>query len=319
MNNYINGNYFVFYDQDSGLLIKRAKRAGEDLKAEFPDSIDLKVSNKCNIGCAFCHESSTPKGKLFDFSKTTEILSQLPSAPIEIAIGGGDVLENPEEIGKLIAWLKERGHRPRITVNWKSLEKLSKEKKNLLGSVDGIGISIDHLPELTKEFPWDTESSIYYTILNMVDSKELRISIRRKFVIHIIAGIFPINQLAELLSVCGRDNMAVLILGYKSFGRGKIAPPGIEKLEEFERTIKQLLYKWRCEISGTIGFDNLALEQLHIKDSLTDFEWNQLYMGEEGKHSMYIDAVEGKFARTSMSDSRVSWDSVGLIDYFKSL
>ena len=68
-----------------------------------------------------------------------------------------------------------------------------------------------------------------------------------------------------------------------------------------------------------IAFDNLALEQLDIKSALTDSEWNTFYLGDECSHSMYIDAVEGKFARTSRSEDRVSWDSIRLLDYFKSL
>ena len=42
-------------------------------------------------------------------------------------------------------------------------------------------------------------------------------------------------------------------------------------------------------------------------------------MGNEGSCSMYIDAVEGKFARTSRDSNRVDWDSINLIDFFKSL
>ena len=60
---YLNGNYVVYWKGDT--LIKRALRVGEDLISEFPDSIDLKVTNKCSWGCDFCHESSNPGGKCF--------------------------------------------------------------------------------------------------------------------------------------------------------------------------------------------------------------------------------------------------------------
>ena len=73
------------------------------------------------------------------------------------------------------------------------------------------------------------------------------------------------------------------------------------------------------DYSYTIGFDNLAIEQLRIKEFLPEDEWENLYMGDEGQHSMYIDAVRGEFARTSRSEERTSWDDVGLIDFFNSL
>lgn len=96
-------------------------------------------------------------------------------------------------------------------------------------------------------------------------------------------------------------------------------------MSDFKDKIKQQIYKERTKCydafyqGKTLGFDNLALEQLDIKSSLTDQEWNYMYMGNEGTHSMYIDAVKGEFARTSRSEERVSWDSIGLLDYFKSL
>ena len=51
---YINGNYFVMSRRD-GSKVKRALRFDEDLCADFPDSIDLKITNACSIGCKYCH------------------------------------------------------------------------------------------------------------------------------------------------------------------------------------------------------------------------------------------------------------------------
>ena len=48
---YLNGNYIVYFDGYT--LHKKALRAGEKLISEFPDSIDLKISNRCKSGCPF--------------------------------------------------------------------------------------------------------------------------------------------------------------------------------------------------------------------------------------------------------------------------
>lgn len=314
--NYINGNYIVIVSP-SGKLTKRAFRAGEELKAAFPDSIDLKISNRCKIGCPFCHESSIPGGKIFDFDKTIEILSQLPKEPIEIAIGGGDVLETPKETGRLICWLNEHGYKPRITINWNSIKDFPELQS--ITPVDALGISIQDLPEL-KKTSWDVEESLAATFDIESGNPSNRLTEEIKIVFHIIAGVFPPDKLEKLFETCSYDRTAILVLGYKRFGRGKHTGPSDEKILEFEQAVKQLIYKNRTRfLNNVIGFDNLALEQLHIKDSLTNFEWNSLYMGEEGRHSMYIDAVNGEFAKTSRSEDRVSWDSIGLLDYFKSL
>ena len=61
---YLNGNYVVHWK--GHVQEKRALRVGEELISEFPDSIDLKITNKCPWACPYCHESSTPNGKSFD-------------------------------------------------------------------------------------------------------------------------------------------------------------------------------------------------------------------------------------------------------------
>ena len=323
MKSYKNGNYIV-YQTGEGDMIKRACRFGEDLVADFPDSIDLKISNRCSWGCTFCHESSTPQGKIFDLEKTMEILSQLPKVPIEIAIGGGNVLDSPEETLKLVNLLNEEGYRTRVTVNIKDLNTCSEESKKIIKSVGGVGVSLDSLPVLYDDNPFGP--SLRKTFVNLLDEKldesfwisEYRL---QTYVAHIIAGVFPSSQLEELFESA---DMPILILGYKQWGRAKNTELP-EDIKEFERIVKRNIYKQRLRNTNnlskgrTIGFDNLALEQLDIKSSLTDYEWNSLYMGDEGSHSMYIDAVNGEYARTSRSKDRVSWDSIGLLDYFRSL
>ena len=315
-NIYLNGNYIVRW---KGLnLEKRCLRLGEDFISEFPDSIDLKITNKCPWNCPYCHESSTIDGESFDLEKTKSILSQLPQLPIEIAIGGGDVLDAPG-ITDLIDWLNSRGNRTRVTVNVQDILKRRKEVKKLK-DVGAIGISIDNLnfklqndtleyPSLRSTF-WPSATIFGYD------------SPTATCVIHIIAGIFPVDQLDTLFEV---SEYPILVLGYKQWGRAKDSNLPEHSIQKFREKLISIINKVRLEDytsyirSKTIGFDNLAIEQLRIKEFLPEDEWENLYMGDEGQHSMYIDAVRGEFARTSRSEERTSWDDVGLIDFFNSL
>lgn len=293
---YKNGNYCVEFDGET--KIYRAFRRNEELISDFPDSIDLKVSGRCRIGCPWCHESSTMEGKIFDYNKTINILSQLPEYPIEIAIGGGDVLENPEEIMELIRWLNNKNYKPRLTVNIKSLtQNITVEQETLLKLVHTIGISINSYKELDNFFKNILQGSIKNIILD------------KRLVFHVIAGLFPPEDMESVLKIGGK----LLILGYKQFGRAEGT-----KIPDLSPTISVIPELLKRPI-GTIGFDNLAIEQLGIKGMIDKKTWESYFMGEEGSHSMYIDAVEGKFAKTSRSHERVSWDEVGLIEYFKSL
>ena len=315
---YINNNYLVSMKYDK--LTKRAFRVGEDLIGEFPDSIDLKITNKCKHGCLYCHEDSCPNGDSFDFKKTTEILSQLPNKPIEVAIGGGNVLEIPEKLAELLVWCNKKEFRTRLTINIKDINKLYEIGyydcsllEKILFIPDAIGVSINSISSDCIKYNIDPyrfgRSQLDYNILGDINSKFYT-------VYHIIAGVFPYNDLNTLIT---ETNYPVLILGYKQWGRAKDKdlPPDLEK---FEKEIKRIIYNFRAYGQRkALCFDNLALEQLHIKDALSPQELEDYYMGNEGTCSMYIDAVKGEFARTSRDADRVSWDSIGLLDFFKSL
>ena len=44
----------------------------EPFKAEFPNNIDLNISNRCKIGCKFCYQNCTLNGKDADIKKFIE-------------------------------------------------------------------------------------------------------------------------------------------------------------------------------------------------------------------------------------------------------
>lgn len=329
---YINGNYCVAASQYSFTRVKRALRSGEDFKAEFPDSIDLKITNICRVGCPFCHESSTPGGGSFDLEKTKALLTTLPRVGIELAIGGGDVLEIPKETLALIKWAKEWGFKPRITVNLKSIEKnldslkqeqeyylaerfdkkppgtkpLDTSRYEILSEVEALGVSIDKYYD-------ETQSSSIFEFIPIASHSP---------VFHIIAGEFPPPDLEAMWNRSGTYER-ILILGYKDFGRATGRPPKYD-LGKWSESLKRLIWKSRSSQSTfqpIVAFDNLALDQLGIREALTSEEWGSRYFGDEFSGSMYIDAVSGTFSPTSRSpfSEREPWGNYedNIVKYFK--
>ena len=320
---YLNGNYLVKYDYYSRSLIKRGLRFNEPFLPDFPDSIDLKITNKCEWGCPWCHESSNKNGKSFSLKRTKKILSELPEIPIEIAIGGGNVLDIPEETLELVKWLMSRNNQPRITINYKDIKKHWNETNgpcfDLVREIQNMGISLDSAPVGVNQydsFSAEYKESKYWspTFASNTIGNGGGYS-----VFHIIAGLFPPNDIITLRK--NFRNYPILILGFKQWGRAKNSELPIKKLKETEKIVEDIISNPRYETSGfnVLGFDNLALEQLHIKEKLPKEIWNRLYFGDEGTHSMYVDAVNEKFAVTSRSADRVSWNDIGLIDYFKKI
>lgn len=320
---YINGNYIVKISKD-GTKVYTALRNGEDFNPEFPDSIDLKITGRCDIGCKYCHESSTPGGKELDVDRTKKMLDELPDYPIEIAIGGGDILTCPDKLKDLVLWLKHKKCATVAgTINLKSLMKsygthLQDEQEELLREFDSIGISIDKVPTLEEQ----------NYIARMT-------SVATVIVYHVILGIISPEDLSTLLTNAGPYSSRILVLGYKSFGRGltfgnPLTPELIERYrkivlsEEVRNSLKWLKNNTKGLVkptispqwSGCIGFDNLAIQQLSLKDLIPEQLWEILYLGDEFTNTMYVDAVEETFAPTSRSNNRVSWNDMGLLQYF---
>ena len=276
---YKNGNAMVSLFADGTRIINTED---DEFNFEVPLSIDLKVTNRCNKGCAMCHEDSNPNGKHAQFS-IFKFLESWGSGK-EVAIGGGSVTCYPyfEELLHLIKALglfaNVTFHQDELLENFEAIKRYQEE-----GLIHGIGVSYSH------------EDDKLFGLLNTLDN----------VVIHVIAGLIRSVDLMYLQRVTYKPKL--LILGYKTFRRGNILYG--EKHDIIEENIEEL----RLSMSWLLGkhspfvavsFDNLALEQLNVKAYVPKKLWDLYYQGDEGTCSMYIDAVEGQYAVNSTSTIR---------------
>jgi len=117
-------------------------------------------------------------------------------------------------------------------------------------------------------------------------------------IIHVINGIVTEEQIKAMYD----QDIKMLILGYKMVGRGIdwYAEEGYKILD------KQIWLKKNLpEISNhfaIISFDNLAVEQLEVKNLVNEKTYNERFLGEDGSISFYINLVDGYFAKNSLSD-----------------
>jgi hypothetical protein len=266
-----------------------------------PESIDVKITNYCDMGCQYCHEQSTTDGKESNIKTLLDILKPLPQG-VELAIGGGNPLSHTN-LDYFLSVCKDRGHIVNLTVNqghlktyFPLIERYIKEDL-----IKGIGISlINNNYKYVKEIKKLTTNVVY----------------------HIINGLNNVNVIDELISlekeIGGQpNNCKILILGYKNFGFG------INYLTDNDSKIKESFYQWNIYLSQylnkcTLSFDNLAIEQLNIKRFFTQEGWDKFYMGNDFSFTMYIDAVKEEFSPTSRTlEKRKSFDEINLLEYFQ--
>ena len=100
----------------------------------------------------------------------------------------------------------------------------------------------------------------------------------------------------------------VLVLGYKRKGRGRnIIPGNVFGIEEIYDLFK------------IVSFDNLGIEQTNIKDKVSEQEWEQSFMGEEGTASFFIDTVEEKFYKSSLEEDGEDINNLSVIEMFNNI
>lgn len=268
---YKNGNYTVAIYND-GTKIRETNE--DEFISSFPECIDLKITNKCDMGCAYCHEDSNNQGKHGDVLNSQFINTLKPFT--ELALGGGNVLTHPNLI-EFLQILKSKNIIANITVNQQHFIQEKDTIKYLVDNnlIKGLGISLiaptDEFINIIKQYP--------------------------NAVIHVINGIVTLDDLQKLYD----NNLKLLILGYKEFRRGENYYSN--KVEE----LKQITYDNICDvIKGfkVVSFDNLAIRQLKLRRIFTNKDWSEFYMGDDGQFTMYIDLVNKKFAQNSTSKIR---------------
>lgn len=274
---YRNGNYMVSINLKDGTKI-RANNL-DHFTPDFPESMDLKITDYCDMNCPMCHENSSIRGKHGRIMELEFIDKLHPGT--ELAIGGGNPLEHPDILPFLVK-CKKLNLIPSMTVNQKHFEDNLEILKHMVENnlIYGLGISLtsptDKFIEKLADFP--------------------------NAVIHVIAGLVSIRDLEKL----SNKGLKILILGYKQFSRGKTLFDINSHVITDE--IRDLSYKLPTIIKEgwfeVVSFDNLAIQQLEPRRILTKEQYDEFYMGDDGFATMYVDAVKEEFARSSTSTDR---------------
>lgn len=269
---YKNGNYNVAIFED-GTKIRFNDL--DNLKPDFPESMDMKISNYCPFNCPMCHEKSSTNGKYGNILNNNFIKTIHENT--ELALGGGAVTFHPD----LIPFLNELKQQKIITSITINQQEWDKEKIGYLIDnklIYGLGVSFV-----------DMNDKIWDEILSYPNS-----------VVHLIAGYHS----KEVFEYFANRNTKILILGYKTYGRGinyyeNNSENILKNIQDLKEILPELFNK--CKV---VSFDNLSIKQLDIRNTIGEEKWKEFYMGDDGAFTMYVDMVENKFARNSTSEER---------------
>lgn len=288
LHEYTNGNYTVkLYDDGTKERIYET-----DPIPVYPESMDLKITDYCDARCNFCHENSTVKGLHGNHDFIVNLLTDLPNGT-EIAIGGGNPLSFPS-FPQLVNTLSNKNLICNVTVNSVHIRVNRNRLMDYMENKVIRGLGISYFPSMHDECAYMANNS-------------------SNVVFHVIMGVHTVDDLKRIVATVNKPK--VLLLGYKQHGRGrKYYSPTVEKnLRKWYTHLHEFFQNENC----TISFDNLGISQMNLKRFFTTDNWNRFYMGDDGKYTMYIDAVKQQYAVSSTSVERFDVNNRSISQIFQ--
>ena len=248
----------------------------DDFRFDFAESCDIQISQCCDNGCEWCYYGCSPTGKHGKLTGWKFFETMHPYTEIAINLQ----LPVPDDIFSFLWEMHSKKVIVNVTVNQNhfmrsDIRKFLREAISD-GLIKGVGISLTDPTQ--KDF------------IDMVKQYP-------NTVIHVIAGITPLKDIRYLMG----HGLKLLILGYKKLERGEkyynhSSALVDDNIKQFETGLDEIIDGFKV-----VSFDNLAIEQLHLKDKLSEKEWETFYGGDDGTVTFFIDLVKGVFARSSLS------------------
>jgi organic radical activating enzyme len=263
------GDVWTLYTKGGGNRVSFVFGEGgvASFKPTTPFLVDLKITDYCEAGCEFCYQNSTRDGK--HAKNVNSYLYRMGDAGVfEVAIGGGEPTTHPDFLNIL-----ETARWCGITPNFST--------KSL--KVDDKAI------ELCGAFAYSVTSG--YDAIKAVQ----KYADTKKLVFQIVPGVISSRVLEELLIIAANACIPVTLLGYKQVGRAKKPSTTEEGWLDVVKMVKE--NHWM-----ELGIDTTLAAR--YMDKLAEFDERTFHV-EEGKYSMYIDAVTGMCGPSSYQKDKL--------------
>ena len=275
--------YWTLFSRSSGNKIRFSfdDLSYAPVRSSEPELVDLKITDYCIEGCAYCYQDSTPDGKHASFNAISNILYNLASEEVlEIAYGGGEPTDHPD-FAKIIAQTKYYKITPNFTT--KSLRWLKEPwAKQVLDDVGGFAYSVNNHKQIPK----------FVEAMNKVGYP----TYPQRLYIHYVLGSTPMSEYKRILEAAYAAKVQVTLLGYKTTGRG-----GAFTEFPHENWLSYIKEMRAAKKYIRIGIDTAIVQQYGRTIQLEGIS-ECLYHTQEGKFSCYIDAVTNRIAPSSYSD-----------------
>lgn len=236
-----------------------------------PELLDVKLTDVCSVGCAFCYQDSRPDRRHARLEDVALIAAEAGrSGVFEVALGGGEVSEYPH-FHEALHLFRVAGVVPNFTT--RRMRWLALEWSDLRELVGGVAVSVGSAAEVR--------------LLNrLIPTTERRPG---QLVAQVVMGTVERAELRVLLGEAGEAQIRVTLLGFKDVGRGQ--------------TFRPLPYDWWLnDLPDSVRHTPVSIDTALAAECPAELEKLLLpgsYHTEEGRFSAYVDAVSMTLAPSS--------------------
>ena len=286
------GDALIGYDPERGTKFRWSESPYE--KASAPELVDVKITDYCAYGCAFCYQGSTKQGVHAPLARLKAIFDQLAAMGVfEVAMGGGEPCHHPD-----FEAILEAGWARGLTMNftafgldWTKSPVLTRARRRKPGAAVppvGVGVSVHGPRDLAK--------------LRRAEAK--RFDGISTVLAQTVIGATPFEDIEETLEAAMDNGLPLLLLGYKPTGRGV----DFGRLDVDRDRLARLIARAQDFVAREDNGFHLSVDTAFLDDYGDVLDecgiWSALRSGPEGAFSMYVDAVTDRCGPSSYCDAQ---------------
>jgi MoaA/NifB/PqqE/SkfB family radical SAM enzyme len=282
--------YWVIFDRKTGTKVRLSfnqPEGFEPTKAKAPELVDIKITDYCPFGCEYCYQGSTPRGEHTQLALIKNLARDLGAMEtFEVALGGGEPTMHPDFVEILKAF-RDNHIVPNFTTKSTHWIKDEAMRKAILEHAGSFAFSVENGKEAQE-------------IIKMCENFNIHedwATADKRLVLHYVMGVGTEQDFKDVLKAAREGWIEVTLLGYKTNGRGHLVTP--KSNGNWVQYVTDLHAKNQCP---KLGIDT-KLAQVSSKELEEAKISKKLYHTEEGKFSMYIDAVNGLIAPSSYCEA----------------
>jgi MoaA/NifB/PqqE/SkfB family radical SAM enzyme len=287
------GDHWVIFHRDNGSKIRLSfdGKTQTVTKAKTPELVDIKITDFCPFGCEYCYQASTTEGQHGNYGDIRNLIYALKDMKVfEVAIGGGEPTLHPDFI-RILEDFRAYHIVPNFTT--RNLAWLNDEEKakKIMDACGAFAYSVNTREDVAKL------AAVLDKYKGAVEGTQVSYgSFENKVSVQYVLECG--GDLAGVLDEAAKHHFRVTLLGFKTTGFGKDFPTAPEDWMKVVKTMKKE-HGWKLNLGVDTAivqkYGDRIKKELGVKD--------EMMTAEEGKFSMYIDAVAKTMAPSSYCEA----------------